>query len=275
MGAELPVMGAMLVGASAVVGSLLSPFLSWKGGKGVATTVGVILAFEPWLALLLLAIWGVGLSLIRSVGIASVSRHCGSGVRLTLYLEPSVFQPILINSGEPEQQRILGLILIFICSLIVLRHRSNIREFRESRKEPFNESSHSRFGNMGDCTRARLSKSGSRCHDPVPSGRKADELRSGVHSFLPDLPQEEGYQVCLAGEDAPPLVDLVISAIPTQKIREYLEGPGADLPRDVPWISASKGLERGTKAVPTQILQECGVSFPPAVLSGPSHAEEV
>jgi len=104
---------------------------------------------------------------------------------------------------------------------------------------------------------------------------RAEELRSGVHSFLPDLPQEEGYQVCLAGEDAPPLVDLVISAIPTQKIREYLEGPGADLPRDVPWISASKGLERETQAVPTQILQECGVSFPPAVLSGPSHAEEV
>lgn len=135
MGAELPVMGAMLVGASAVVGHCFSPFLSWKGGKGVATTVGVILAFEPWLALLMLAIWGVGLSLIRSVGIASVfAAIVGVGLGLTLYLEPSVFQPILINSGEPEQQRILGLILIFICSLIVLRHRSNIREFRESRK---------------------------------------------------------------------------------------------------------------------------------------------
>lgn len=44
---------------------------------------------------------------------------------------------------------------------------------------------------------------------------RAEELRSGVHSFLPDLPQEEGYQVCLAGEDTPPLVDLVISAIST------------------------------------------------------------
>ena len=58
-------------------------------------------------------------------------------------------------------------------------------------------------------------------------------------------------------------------------IRGYLEGPGADLPRHVPWISASKGLEKGQKCLPTQILRQCGVTTEPGVLSGPSHAEEV
>ena len=72
-----------------------------------------------------------------------------------------------------------------------------------------------------------------------------------------------------------PVSDVVISAIPTQMIRSYLQGPGADLPRDVPWISASKGLEKSHQALPSQILKDCGVVDEPGILSGPSHAEEV
>ena len=104
---------------------------------------------------------------------------------------------------------------------------------------------------------------------------RAEELAQGRHSFLPDLSLKAGFQVCVAGVDPVPDTDLVISAIPTQRIRDYLHGPGADLPRDVPWISASKGLEQGRHALPSQILRDCGVTDEPGILSGPSHAEEV
>jgi len=104
---------------------------------------------------------------------------------------------------------------------------------------------------------------------------RAQELSSGRHSFLPGLDLGEGYPVCVSDHDSIPEIDVVICAVPTQKIREYLHGPGKNLPRDVPWISASKGLEMGEGALPSRILQECGVSSEPGVLSGPSHAEEV
>ena len=104
---------------------------------------------------------------------------------------------------------------------------------------------------------------------------RAAELSRGEHSFLPDLALEEGFKVCVADQDPIPEVDMVLCAVPTQKIREYLLGPGQQLPRESPWISASKGLEKGTGALPSKILQECGVDAEPGVLSGPSHAEEV
>ncbi len=104
---------------------------------------------------------------------------------------------------------------------------------------------------------------------------RAAELASGRHSFLPELSLGAGFKVCVAGVDPVPASDVVISAIPTQMIRSYLQGPGADLPRDVPWISASKGLEKSHQALPSQILKDCGVVGEPGILSGPSHAEEV
>ncbi len=75
--------------------------------------------------------------------------------------------------------------------------------------------------------------------------------------------------------DPLPATDLVISTIPTQKLRTTMEQLRGTLPLDVPWVSGSKGLEIGTQRLPSEILRECGVSAPVAVLSGPSHAEEV
>ena len=46
-----------LVGLAAFLGHLYPIFFRFKGGKGVATAAGVMLAFEPMLGLGLLAIW--------------------------------------------------------------------------------------------------------------------------------------------------------------------------------------------------------------------------
>ncbi|MDE0960549.1 MAG: NAD(P)-dependent glycerol-3-phosphate dehydrogenase [Planctomycetota bacterium] len=104
---------------------------------------------------------------------------------------------------------------------------------------------------------------------------RADQLARGFHDMLPEGTLGEGFQVSIAGEDPPPEADLVICAVPTQQIRNYMMGPGADLPRDAIWVSASKGLELETNLLPSQVLMACGVTNEPAVLSGPSHAEEV
>jgi glycerol-3-phosphate dehydrogenase (NAD(P)+) len=69
--------------------------------------------------------------------------------------------------------------------------------------------------------------------------------------------------------------DLIVSAIPTQFLRRTLTPIAAAMPPRTPIVSLSKGMELTTFERPTQILEEICGPRPIAVLSGPSHAEEV
>ncbi|MDX1763429.1 MAG: glycerol-3-phosphate 1-O-acyltransferase PlsY [bacterium] len=64
-----------LAGLAAIVGHNFPLYYRFKGGKGVATTFGVLFAYMPWVGLILLVIWGgaVWWTRISSVGALSVS----------------------------------------------------------------------------------------------------------------------------------------------------------------------------------------------------------
>src|SRR5215813_14308457 len=47
----------MVVALAPILGHLFSPFLGFKGGKGVATAVGAVLGLSPSIGILLLLIW--------------------------------------------------------------------------------------------------------------------------------------------------------------------------------------------------------------------------
>jgi glycerol-3-phosphate dehydrogenase (NAD(P)+) len=70
-------------------------------------------------------------------------------------------------------------------------------------------------------------------------------------------------------------VDLVVSVVPTQYLRSVALRFEEFLPDRVPVVSATKGLEIETMKPPTSILLEVLGSRDIAVLTGPSHAEEV
>ena len=53
------VLAGVLLGASAILGHVFCPFLGWKGGKGVATATGVLLALDWRLALLSIGVFFV------------------------------------------------------------------------------------------------------------------------------------------------------------------------------------------------------------------------
>lgn len=69
--------------------------------------------------------------------------------------------------------------------------------------------------------------------------------------------------------------DLIVCAVPSRYLREVLTHLSEHLRKGRPIISATKGLEFPTLMRPTQILAEVAGARPMAVLSGPSHAEEV
>lgn len=68
---------------------------------------------------------------------------------------------------------------------------------------------------------------------------------------------------------------LIVSAVPCQYVRSVWERFAKHVPRNVPIVSGTKGIEVDTLLLPTAILRECVGEAPLACLSGPSIAPEV
>jgi glycerol-3-phosphate dehydrogenase (NAD(P)+) len=69
--------------------------------------------------------------------------------------------------------------------------------------------------------------------------------------------------------------ELLIVAIPTAFLRSSLEKAASHVPSGVAACSVVKGIEQGTFARPSAIITDVLGPRPVAVLSGPSHAEEI
>lgn len=59
-------------GTGAIVGHSFSPYLRGRGGRAVATSLGVFLGLSPWASLCAFGTWGVLVVLTRYVSVASV-----------------------------------------------------------------------------------------------------------------------------------------------------------------------------------------------------------
>jgi glycerol-3-phosphate dehydrogenase (NAD(P)+) len=105
----------------------------------------------------------------------------------------------------------------------------------------------------------------------------ADEMREARENrrFLPGSPFPEELQVSADPFSACEGVELAVSVVPTQYLRAVAGRFEEALKGDVPIVTATKGLEIETFHTPSQILGEVLGDRPIAVLTGPSHAEEV
>jgi glycerol-3-phosphate dehydrogenase (NAD(P)+) len=93
--------------------------------------------------------------------------------------------------------------------------------------------------------------------------------------YLPGIPIPEGLAISADPFAAAKGAELAVSAVPTQFLRGVANTFEDALEGDVPVVSATKGIEIETFKTPSEILMEVLGERPIAVLSGPSHAEEV
>jgi glycerol-3-phosphate dehydrogenase (NAD(P)+) len=103
--------------------------------------------------------------------------------------------------------------------------------------------------------------------DAVAKARASDRFLPGVQ--IPAGIAIGGTGSVLAG------AGLLVLAVPTQHIRGVLLSLASDWPAGVPVVSVAKGIELETGLAPTGIVRAARGDAPLAVLSGPSHAEEV
>lgn len=104
-----PQLKGVLLGVFAILGHVFTPFLGFKGGKGVATSAGVGLAVYPMPLLLALFIWFVVLWTSRYMSVASL-------MGVTVFV-------CLIVAGDYSRAHIL--ISFLIWGFIVWTHRQN------------------------------------------------------------------------------------------------------------------------------------------------------
>ena len=98
-------------GFAAVVGHVFPVFLGFRGGKGVATTIGVLLGAMPMVAAVFLLVWGICFLLWRYVSVSSMAAAA------TIPLAQRLWH-------HDRSEVLLGVALAL---LIIAKHRSNIQ----------------------------------------------------------------------------------------------------------------------------------------------------
>lgn len=98
--------------------------------------------------------------------------------------------------------------------------------------------------------------------------------RENVH-LLPGVAIPEAVTLTTDAAEAAEDADLWVTAVPTQYLRTTLARVRAEAGDAPPVVSLTKGIEVGTSRRPSEVIAEVLGPTPTAVLSGPSHAEEV
>lgn len=105
--------GELLAGIFVVIGHNWPIFLDFKGGKGVATSLGVLLMFDWKVALICLAIAIIVVTITKYVSLGSIIA--------------SIIAPILIFLISKDSSGLLFLVTFGLGLLSVFRHKANIK----------------------------------------------------------------------------------------------------------------------------------------------------
>ena len=111
---------------AAFLGHLYPLFFGFKGGKGVATTAGILLALNLWLGLAVLATWGAVFILSRISSLSALAAAASAPVYALFFLH----QPTVA--------------MVFVLALLLIwRHRSNIRNLLQGKESGFKKAEES------------------------------------------------------------------------------------------------------------------------------------
>ena len=115
---------SFLVGISCVVGHIWSVFAQFKGGKGVATSLGIILAVSPT---------GAGISILVFILVVYIYRY----VSLASLLAALTFVIYYAFMGSSDLT--MSIIAALLFGLLVYTHRENLKKLRSGTENKFSK----------------------------------------------------------------------------------------------------------------------------------------
>ncbi len=117
-------MCALAVGFAAIAGHVWTFLAGFKGGKGVATTVGVLLALAPLAFLAFVVVFFLTVGTTRFISLGSILGAVAFTVALALLGKGGLTSPTFMFA-------------VVIAVLVIVRHRDNIRRLREGTERQF------------------------------------------------------------------------------------------------------------------------------------------
>jgi len=107
--------------AMAIVGHCYPVYLKFRGGKGIATALGIFLIMSPIAVLGAAIVFGITVATTRFISLGSVLAAMSAPLLVLMLNQP---QPIFLAT-------------LFIAALIVWRHRSNIKRLMDGAEDRF------------------------------------------------------------------------------------------------------------------------------------------
>ena len=120
-----PVWGAGDIGVAAAalavfIGHIFPVFFGFKGGKGVATAAGIMLALNVWLGLAVVATWLLTFALSRYSSLSALLAAVLAPLYAAIFLAPLYVGMLVVLAG-----------------LLIWRHRANIRKLLQGEESSF------------------------------------------------------------------------------------------------------------------------------------------
>jgi len=114
---------ALACGVAAIIGHVFSVFVGFKGGKGVATAAGVMLALTPLALGVAAAVWAIVLMLTGYVSLASIAA--------------AAVLPLAVYLLEPPDTPELLWMDVAVALGVILLHRRNIERLLKGTENRF------------------------------------------------------------------------------------------------------------------------------------------
>jgi acyl phosphate:glycerol-3-phosphate acyltransferase len=110
-----------MVGVAAFLGHIFPVFLRFKGGKGVATALGVFLAAAPYAVLASLGVFIIFIAVWRYVSLGSIAAAAFMPVFTAIFS----YKPVTVGMS------------FFIALIVIIKHHENIRRLRNGTENKF------------------------------------------------------------------------------------------------------------------------------------------
>ena len=114
---------AVAAGIAAILGHVFPVWLGFRGGKGVATALGVFIALAPLAALCAVGVFIIVFAITRYVSLASILA--------------AVMLPVFCLLWMPDRTPLFVGGVIFISLLVIAKHRANISRLMQGKESRF------------------------------------------------------------------------------------------------------------------------------------------